>query len=131
MDELNLKRLLMNSSIALEWCRTRQTADIAFFNEHMLKQINIENEIEIYLRQALSNHEFYLVYQPQVEIKTMKLVGFEAIVRWNHPRKGIILPDEFISLAEDSEVIIPMGNCILRMACIQTKKWSSWSSISP
>lgn len=129
-DTNNLKRLLMNSSIALEWCRTRQTADIAFFNEHMLKQINIENEIEIYLRQALSNHEFYLVYQPQVEIKTNKVVGLEALIRWENIKLGNVAPSIFIPIAEKNNTIIDIGYWIIEQVCKDLKKINNYYGVS-
>lgn len=75
------------------------------------------------LRQGIANDELILHYQPQIDMETNRLIGFEALVRWNHPTKGIVFPDQFISLAEESELIIPMGNDILKKACIQIKEW--------
>lgn len=75
------------------------------------------------LRKGIENDELILYYQPQIDIESGRLIGFEALVRWNHPERGLIFPDDFIPLAEESSLIIPMGNCILRKACIQTKEW--------
>lgn len=75
------------------------------------------------LRQGIENDELILYYQPQIDIKTERLIGFEALVRWNHPTRGIISPDKFITLAEESELIIPIGNSILKRVCVQTKEW--------
>ncbi len=75
------------------------------------------------LRQALQNNEFMLHYQPQIDILTGKIRGMEALIRWNHPEQGLLYPDKFIPLAEETGLIIPMGEWILREASIQAKKW--------
>lgn len=75
------------------------------------------------LRQGIENDELILYYQPQIDINTNKLIGFEALVRWEHPIKGMIPPDDFIPLAEETGLIIPMGNTILNKACRQAKQW--------
>lgn len=75
------------------------------------------------LRQAVENKEFHLCYQPQVNLKTNKMVGVEALLRWNHPQMGPISPIEFIALAEEIGVINEIGNWVLRKACMQAKKW--------
>lgn len=72
---------------------------------------------------SLKNKEFFLCYQPQFELATHKLHGLEALVRWNHPQKGILYPVDFIEIAEDIGFILPLGEWILREACIQNKKW--------
>lgn len=75
------------------------------------------------LRQALENNEFVLHYQPQIDILTGKIRGLEALIRWNHPEQGLLYPDKFIPLSEETGLIIPMGEWILREASIQAKKW--------
>ncbi|MFA5576248.1 MAG: EAL domain-containing protein [Tissierellaceae bacterium] len=75
------------------------------------------------LRHALEYDELVIHYQPQIEIATGKIRGVEALVRWQHPEKGLLYPDEFIPLAEESGIIIPMGEWILKRACIDAKKW--------
>ncbi|MCK9444995.1 MAG: EAL domain-containing protein [Tissierellaceae bacterium] len=75
------------------------------------------------LRHALEYDELVLHYQPQIEISTGKIRGVEALVRWQHPEKGLLYPDEFISLAEESGIIIPMGEWILKKACVDAKRW--------
>jgi EAL domain-containing protein (putative c-di-GMP-specific phosphodiesterase class I) len=72
---------------------------------------------------ALDNHQFYMVYQPQVDFNTGRLKGVEALVRWRHPEKGIISPDRFIKVAELTGLIIPLGKWVMRTACAQAAKW--------
>ncbi|MBF0273211.1 MAG: EAL domain-containing protein [Magnetococcales bacterium] len=75
------------------------------------------------LRQGLERDEFLLFYQPKVELRTGRITGMEALVRWRHPRDGMVSPVEFIPVAEESGLILPLGARILKMACLQTRKW--------
>jgi EAL domain-containing protein (putative c-di-GMP-specific phosphodiesterase class I) len=75
------------------------------------------------LRLALDREEFFLVYQPQIEIDTAKIIGFEALIRWRHPELGFVPPDRFISVAENNGLIVPIGEWVLKTACAQARKW--------
>ena len=84
-----------------------------------LERLNLENE----LRQALERREFRVYYQPTVSLKTGRIVGFEALVRWEHPERGLVFPCEFVSLAEERSLIVPLGMWVLEEACRQAKQW--------
>src|SRR3990172_3399315 len=75
------------------------------------------------LQRAVDRHEFVLHYQPTVLLKTGDVIGVEALVRWQHPRRGLIQPNDFIPLAEESGVILPLGRWVLREACVQAQRW--------
>ena len=88
--------------------------------EHTLKRLQQEGEI----RRALRNHEFVLHYQPVFMVESRQVVGFEALIRWQHPTRGLLAPTEFLEVAEQSGLIIQIGEWVLRTACIQAQTWN-------
>ena len=88
-------------------------------NVAILERIILEND----LRKALEREEFVLHYQPLVNVSTRQIVGTEALVRWQHPERGLVSPMEFIPVMEESSLIVPLGEWVLRTACAQNKAW--------
>jgi EAL domain-containing protein (putative c-di-GMP-specific phosphodiesterase class I) len=82
-------------------------------------------KLEADLRSAISRDEFELYYHPQVDVETARLIGLEALIRWNHPRLGLVSPVRFISLAEETGLIVPLTEWVLRRACEQNKEWQN------
>jgi diguanylate cyclase (GGDEF)-like protein len=88
-------------------------------NIRVMERLSLEND----LRLALEREEFFLVYQPQMGIASGEVTGFEALIRWQHPKLGLVPPNEFIAIAENNGLILPIGEWVLRTACAQARKW--------
>ena len=98
-------------------CRMYSSEFSTFFPERLM----LEND----LRRALGRREFELHYQPRVDIEEGRVVGMEALIRWRHPHKGLLFPDEFVPLAEDTGLIVPIGRWVIEESCAQNKAWQS------
>ena len=79
--------------------------------------------MEVYLRKALERDELFLTYQPQIDIQSGEIVGAEALIRWQSPELGLVMPDQFIKMAEDTGLIIPIGEWVIRTACEAARDW--------
>src|SRR5690625_5212394 len=93
------------------------------FEESISKRLQTKLTLETELHKALKEEQFELFYQPQVNVNTKQVEGFEALLRWNHPTKGYIMPLEFIPYAEKTGLIIDIGRWVLDAACKQNKQW--------
>lgn len=121
-DGTDADTLTKNADTAMY--RAKEQGDnYQFYNPSMNVKAIARMEIERNLRKALDQEEFEVYFQPQVDVKEKRIVGFEALLRWQHPHKGAILPPDFISVAEDTGLIIPIGEWVLRTACRQNMAW--------
>ncbi len=122
-DGSSTETLLRNSDAAMYSIKESGANAFRFYTREMSEKSLERLDQEMRLREALNNHEFILCYQPEMDLINNKIVAVEALIRWNHPEKGILLPLDFIPLAESTGLIIPLGEWILRTACAQNKKW--------
>ena len=124
-DGSDLETLLKHVDIATNHGKQQSGNTYTFYakdmNARAVERLSLENQ----LRKALDRDEFYLHYQPKVDIATGQVVGVEALIRWQHPELGFVPPDRFIPLAEDLGLILPIGEWALQTACQQLKAWQS------
>jgi diguanylate cyclase (GGDEF)-like protein/PAS domain S-box-containing protein len=119
----NPEEILRDADIAMYQAKALGRSRFVIFNTAMRTNVVAHIELENDLRAAIERKELELYYQPILSLKSTKIIGFEALVRWHHPEKGIILPGDFIPFAEESGLIIPMGEWILQEACRQMGAW--------
>jgi diguanylate cyclase (GGDEF)-like protein/PAS domain S-box-containing protein len=115
--------LIKNADAAMYCAKQNGPNKIEFFTEDLNAQMVERLTLENGLRLALARNEFFLAYQPQINIATGALVGLEALIRWRHSSLGLVPPDRFIRIAENCGLIVPIGEWVLRTACSQARKW--------
>ncbi|MEM7042121.1 MAG: EAL domain-containing protein [Pseudomonadota bacterium] len=115
--------IIVSADTAMYAGKGQPSATIHFYTQEMHRQAAYRLELERSLRMAMQRDEFELFYQPQVDLRSGHLLGFEALLRWHHPEFGLIMPDEFIELAEESSMILQIGQWVLDTACAQLATW--------
>lgn len=115
--------LLRNADVAMYEAKRDGRALCKVFNSEMYTRVLRRLELENDLRWAVEHEELKICYQPKVLLSTGGIIGMEALVRWEHPERGLVLPEEFIPLAEETGLIVPLGQRMLREACRQAHEW--------
>ena len=122
-DGADADQLLRNADMALYKAKADGRGTHRFFEPEMDARLQARRALELDMRKALSANEFELHYQPSLNVLTRQISGFEALVRWRHPTQGMITPAEFIPLAEETGLILPLGELVLHQACAEAAKW--------
>lgn len=116
-DSSNVEDLMKNSDCAMYYAKNKRKRKYMYYDSSMNAEIVEKMDLEEKLRKAIRNNEFSLYYQPQIDLKTGKIRGFEALIRWESPDYGMVQPLKFISIAEETGLIIPIGMWVLDTAC--------------
>jgi len=115
--------LLKRADVAMYKAKEEGKNSLRHFNKYMIEEIILRNNIKRDLKDALDNEELLLCYQPLIDARTKRVVRFEALIRWKHPKKGIIGPLDFIPATEETKLIIPIGEWVLKNTFMQLKEW--------
>jgi diguanylate cyclase (GGDEF)-like protein/PAS domain S-box-containing protein len=122
-DGLDVTSLLSHADAAQAQAKLEGQGDFLFFTSAMNTAVTEQLLLEEHLRRAIDENQFFLLYQPQVDALSRRIVGAEALLRWQHPEWGVIEPDRFIPLAEQTRLIRPLGETVLLQACHQARRW--------
>ena len=124
-DGTDPDQLLKNADMALYLAKSDGRSTHRFFEPEMDTRLQARRGLELDLRQAIAAGEFQLHYQRIIDLETGKITSLEALLRWNHPKRGLVLPSEFVELAEETGLISPIGEWVLRQACSDAATWPS------
>jgi diguanylate cyclase (GGDEF)-like protein len=122
-EKLSAEDLLRNADIAMYAAKWDGKCRYAIFERGMQDRMQERMELEMDLREALEKNEFFLLYQPTLDLATMQPNGVEALIRWRHPQRGLVQPDDFVPVLEDTGLICEVGRWVLMEACAQTARW--------
>jgi diguanylate cyclase (GGDEF)-like protein/PAS domain S-box-containing protein len=122
-DGLDAETLMKGADTAMYHAKENGHNSYRFFEKEMNARAVERQSLEVSLRRALARHEFVLHYQPKIDLETGLMTGAEALIRWIHPQRGLMFPGDFVPIAEDSGLIVPIGQWVLREACRQAQEW--------
>jgi diguanylate cyclase (GGDEF)-like protein/PAS domain S-box-containing protein len=122
-DSADVEALLSHADVALYRSKSEGRGTYRFFTDAMDAEVRLRVAVEAELRTAIVSGQLCLLYQPQVDADTARIVGVEALLRWRHPTLGLVSPNQFIPVAEKSGLIVDLGNWVMREACRQMKEW--------
>lgn len=122
-DSPDAETLLSRADVALYRAKSDGRGSYRFFTESMDAEVRDRVRLGVELRDALAFHQLFLVYQPQIDVDSGEIIGLEALVRWRHPKRGVVSPNDFIPVAEKTGLIVSLGHWVLSEACRQMKEW--------
>ena len=129
-NDIDAEQILKNANIALSVAKVGAPGSWRYFKPEMAESLEARRSLESDLRNAMENEEFELFYQPFYLVESLEICAFEALVRWRHPRRGMVMPDQFIPIAEETGLIVPLGEWILREACMEASTWPEHISVA-
>ena len=129
-DGVSADKLLKNADLALYRAKLDGRGTYRFFEPEMDARMQARRRLELDMRQALARREFQLHYQPQMQLDGDRLIGCEALIRWKHPERGMVSPLDFIPLAEEIGLIVPIGEWVIRQACRDAMTWPAGMSVA-
>jgi len=124
-DDTNAASLMRQAELAMYQAKAGGRDAFRYFDREMDADIRRRVKLEADLRRAVDGNQLWLAYQPQMDLRTNRIVGAEALIRWNHPEQGLISPGEFIPIAETSGLILPIGDWIIEEICRQHQIWQA------
>lgn len=123
IDGTNCQTLTRNMDAAKFFAKTNGRDMYIFYDDSLSRTLAARLELQTEIKRAIEEKEFEVYFQPQIDLSNEEIIGFEALVRWNHPQRGVIMPSEFIPVAEECGLIVPLGEFVLRESCKKLKQW--------